>query len=262
MTMISYAQNAEDVLLRRALGDRAGGYYIDVGANDPTWCSVTRHFYDAGWDGINIEPGRIFDKLATARARDVNLNCGLSNRPGHFCLYEFPDKPGLSTCHADVAEAHRREHRSPYVERLVNVETLAAVCQRYVTRAIDFLKIDVEGHELEVIEGGDWQRWRPRVVVVEAPTLHTETPNHLTWEHLLLGADYRYATCDGLNRYYVRAEDEPLVKVLGVPANVMDDFVPYHHIHAYQGLGPVALRVARLVQRLQDVVRPPRKRAA
>ena len=57
MSMISYAQNQEDVLLRREFPDCTNGFYIDVGANDPVWDSVTKHFYDRGWHGINIEPG-------------------------------------------------------------------------------------------------------------------------------------------------------------------------------------------------------------
>jgi len=53
MTMISYAQNGEDVMLMRALGEVAGGFYIDAGAADPTVHSVTRAFYDRNWHGVN-----------------------------------------------------------------------------------------------------------------------------------------------------------------------------------------------------------------
>ena len=54
--MISYAQNFEDVMLARAFGDRRDGFYIDVGACFPDVASVTRHFYDLGWNGVNVEP--------------------------------------------------------------------------------------------------------------------------------------------------------------------------------------------------------------
>jgi hypothetical protein len=65
--IISYAQNREDILLWRALRDLADGFYIDVGAEDPTQNSVTRAFYERGWHGINVEPvpGH-FDKLRSA----------------------------------------------------------------------------------------------------------------------------------------------------------------------------------------------------
>ena len=78
--MISYAQNREDVLLARVFHDVKAGFYVDVGANDPEHCSVTKHFYDLGWRGINFEPGRVFEKLAAARPRDINLNVAASDR--------------------------------------------------------------------------------------------------------------------------------------------------------------------------------------
>jgi hypothetical protein len=56
MSFISYAQNYEDVMLWRALKHVQHGFYIDVGANDPTDDSVTKAFYVRGWRGINVEP--------------------------------------------------------------------------------------------------------------------------------------------------------------------------------------------------------------
>ena len=80
MPLVSYAQNREDVLLYRALSGQSKGFYIDVGANDPTVCSITKSFYDMGWNGINIEPVRgVFQRLADHRTRDINLNIGISN---------------------------------------------------------------------------------------------------------------------------------------------------------------------------------------
>jgi len=72
--IISYAQNREDILLWRALFDIEEGFYVDVGAQDPTLDSVTRAFYDRGWRGINIEPVTgYFDKLCVERPKDLTL---------------------------------------------------------------------------------------------------------------------------------------------------------------------------------------------
>ena len=120
-----------------------------------------------------------------------------------------------------------REHGYAYVERTVAVTTLAILCDLYAgDRTIDFLKIDGEGHEAAVIRGGDWRRWRPRVVLVEA-TIAPES-----WEPTLLAADYAPAAFDGLNRYYVRAEDASWLPLLRAPANVLDDFVRFEHVFA------------------------------
>ena len=97
MTFISYAQNFEDVMLWRALQHVEKGFYIDVGANDPTRDSVSRAFYELGWHGINIEPiDEWFSKLHTHRPRDVNLNVAASAEPGELVIYCVPGT-GLST---------------------------------------------------------------------------------------------------------------------------------------------------------------------
>lgn len=247
--MISYAQNGEDVLLSRALKKQTRGFYIDVGANDPVADSVTKLFYDRGFCGINVEPGRVFDKLAQARSRDINLQIALSDREGECTFYEFPDSDGLSSLSADVRANQNRQ----CIERTVIVSTLAGVCEKYVHGTIDFLKIDVEGHEPEVIAGGDWRRWRPRIVLVESPTDGDGDGPYRQWEPRLLEADYLFAASDGINRYYVRSEDERLLGCFRRPLNVLDNYVPYRFTQPNQNLGPLALFAALWLQKAIDV---------
>ena len=202
--MVSYAQDVEDVMLQRAFPRDYRGFYIDAGASDPVQFSVTKHFYDRGWRGINIEPvSSVWGWLRHQRPRDVNLNAGLSDREGRFTFYEVPSETTWSTFSAEVVEALRgrglevRPHEIP-------VTTLARVCEQHADAPIDVLKIDVEGHELEVISGGDWVRWRPRVVLVEKNGAER-------WEPLILGHGYHHAVTTEINRYYIRDEDRSLL---------------------------------------------------
>jgi FkbM family methyltransferase len=228
---VSYAQNREDVLLNRLFPVGRPGFYIDVGAADPVEYSVTKWFYDRGWSGINVEPqAGYFAALAAQRFRDVNLNVVLSDRPHAVTFYELPDHPLLSTPDADAAAKARAAGRE-VKEFTVTALTLAEVCERYARGPIDFLKIDVEGHEPAVLRGADFRRWRPTAMVIEATAAESPTPNHQAWEPLVLGADYVYATFDGLNRYYVRAEDAHLAPLLQVPVNLFDEYhVPYERL--------------------------------
>jgi FkbM family methyltransferase len=246
MTMISYGQSGEDVRLRRIFpGD--SGFYIDVGANDPAIDSVTKHFYDRGWSGINVEPiPALYERLRAERPRDVNLNVGLSDREGRLAFYESAEKPGWSTFSPELAEAYRGRGLV-LRERVVPVSTLASLCERYAHHPIDFLKIDVEGLEAEVLAGADWGRWAPRVVLVEDAWPHR-------WEHLLLSAGYVLATADGTNRFYVREDQRSLIPALVEPPGPGDDYVLFRHVRAVQVLyqrtddgqefGPAALQVA------------------
>lgn len=79
--MTTYAQNFEDVTLRRTLQDVQRGFYVDIGAWHPTQDSVTRSFYDQGWRGINVEPNPHFlELLRKERPRDINLGCAIGQR--------------------------------------------------------------------------------------------------------------------------------------------------------------------------------------
>ncbi|HEX2043046.1 MAG TPA: FkbM family methyltransferase [Acidimicrobiales bacterium] len=234
--MVSYAQNAEDVLLDRLFARGLKGFYIDVGAMDPVHNSVTKHFYDLGWRGINVEPAEEpFRRLREVRTRDVNLGVGVSDEAGTLTFYEAPPDTGDSTFSAEHAARHRASG-VVFSERSVPVVTLAQVCEDHVEDEIDFVSVDVEGHEDRVVAGADWKRWRPRVVLIEATEPGTTVPSHDRWEPTLLEADYLFAAFDGLNRYYVRAEDAQLLDALRTPVNVFDDYEPFRYVQPLQEL--------------------------
>jgi FkbM family methyltransferase len=228
--MISYAQNREDVLLRRLFRDVSEGFYIDVGANDPVELSVTKHFYDRGWRGINVEPlPDAYRRLRAERPRDVNLRIGVGRAEGKLPFFEVAEQDVLSTFCKKQADAYRDEGLA-VVERAVPVRTLASVCAEHVgDQLVHFLSVDVEGFEREVLEGADWRRWRPQAVLVEATKPNSTLPSHHDWERVLLEAGYLFAYFDGLNRFYVRSEDAHLLEHFRVPVNITDDFVwhPY-----------------------------------
>jgi FkbM family methyltransferase len=222
--MISYSQNREDVLLARVLKDIQVGFYVDVGANDPTESSVTRHFYDLGWNGINIEPGMIFQKLSAGRPKDINLNLAVSNHSGTATFLENPIHHGLSTLSKEIP-ASTSDLWGERIERTVALAPLREILEKHAAdKTIDFMSIDVEGHEKEVLEGNDWSRFRPRIVLLEATVPCTPIPSFESWEPILLSNGYLFAYFDGLNRFYVRIEDRERLGHLSVPVNHFDNF--------------------------------------
>jgi len=252
MTMVSYAQDGEDVLLRRAFSDDRVGCYVDVGANDPVLDSVTKHFYDRGWQGVNVEPiSALCRRLRVARPRDVNLNLGLSDREGQLTFFESPELPGWSTFSPELASSYR-DRRMTLHEYQLPVTTLARVCAEHVRGPIDFLKIDTEGFEREVLAGGDWTHWRPKIVVVE-----DAWPER--WEHLLLNAGYLLAHRSRMNRFYARVEEGHLAEALRSPLGPDDDFVRHRHAQVLAAMtdrfdrgedfGPTALHIALWLRR-------------
>jgi FkbM family methyltransferase len=196
-----YSQFYEDYILSYVLGDRSSGFYVDVGANDPMVNSVTQYFYERGWHGINIEPNKeLMAEFYARRPRDINLNVGISDKEGSLTFYQVSKKTGLSTFDKRIAD--RLKKRKAKIKKIVvPVTTLEKVLTTQpVPAEITFLNVDVEGFELEVLQGIDFSRHQPVVVCVEAGP---GTAVHGHWENLMLKGGYIFALFDGLNRYYL-----------------------------------------------------------
>lgn len=224
MSFISYAQNYEDVILARAFRDVAEGVYIDVGAQDPRFDSVTKAFYDRGWRGVNIEPAKYWHaRLVDGRPRDINLWLAAGASSGSIELHET-DESGLSTTVAEFAQRHREQGHDLHSRR-VPMSTLDAIWAEHVADEVHFLKIDVEGAEAEVLRGIDLVARRPWVIVVEATEPNSRVSTHGQWESLLTDRGYQFVYEDGLNRFYLADEHADLSEAFRLPPNFFDYFV-------------------------------------
>ena len=208
---LSYAQNYEDLHLARVFGDQPAGFYIDVGAGHPVHSNVSFLFYLRGWSGITVEPNPWLAQLSEAvRPRDRRIDLLLGAADGQAIYHLVEGFHGLSTTVEANAQAAQKEFNRPVKSFPVPVTTLRALCGRYAPKQIDFLKIDVEGAEQVVLEGNDWGRFRPKVIVAEAIAPITMAPSWESWEPTLVANGYRFAFSDDLNRYYAD-EDQPAV---------------------------------------------------
>jgi FkbM family methyltransferase len=229
--MISYSMNGEDVLLQRVFAGQASGFYVDVGANSPHRFSNTKHFYENGWHGINIEPTRVFAEVERARPRDINLRLAVSDHDGFVEFHELVDS-SLSS----VEQRELPEHLAPGFKTRVAARTLASILDQHAPAVIDFMSVDVEGHEAQVLRGNDWNKHRPRVLVIESTAVLSHRLVHEAWEEILLGADYRFAFFDGINRFYVRREDAGLLQHFAYPPTCLE----YQRVELFDALQTVA----------------------
>jgi len=223
VSIISYAQNHEDIILWRALKHVAMGFYIDVGANDPVEDSVTKLFYEHGWNGINIEPSLVyFERLQKERSRDVNLAFVVGASDEIVTFYETATR-GWSTSNQRVGELYRANGQASLKE--VQQHRLNTILESHGNKTIHFIKIDVEGAEAEVISGLDFERFRPWVLVVESLDPISHQPEYEKWESKVISGGYNFVFFDGLNRFYVAKEHEELIPAFSSPPNVLDDFI-------------------------------------
>jgi FkbM family methyltransferase len=223
--IVSYSQNAEDVRLWRVFSTVEDGFYVDIGAGDPVEYSVTKLFYDRGWSGINVEPGPAFSALEAGRPRDINLHLAVAREEGMRDFWVSSPHSGISTLYPPRSSDALPEG---FAYEKVAVESMPAsrIFEAHAAgRSIDFMTVDVEGAEADVIRSIDFRRTRPTVLVVEAIAPHTKEPSHEAWEPIVLDAHYVFAAFDGLNRFYVDRAREDLVPALAYPICVLDDFV-------------------------------------
>jgi FkbM family methyltransferase len=196
-----YPDEAEQRLKAEFFGARLG-FFVDVGANDPQLGSQSFALEQAGWRGILVEPQPdLAEKLRQSRtARVFQVACSSRENAGKTMpLY-------LSGWHSSLDSQLVTTGVRPQGVTHVLIRTLDEILvEAGAPSDIDFLSIDVEGHEVEVLAGLDLSRWRVRLILVEDHV--TSLSNH----RLLTRRGYR----TGLNGWYVPVEVAPRLGLFG-----------------------------------------------
>lgn len=167
----SWSQEGEDLVLQRFFeGKKEKGFFIDVGAHHPYRFSNTYKFYLKGWRGINIDamPGsmKLFNEK---RTHDINLEIAISDNEELLTFFIF-NEPALNTFSADNANNYLKSHETQLIEKKsLQTKRLADIISNHLppNTPIDFLTIDVEGLDLNVLKSNDWTCYRPQLVLVE-----------------------------------------------------------------------------------------------
>lgn len=166
----SWSQEGEDLVLRRIFEGQDKGFYVDIGAHHPMRFSNTYFFYRKGWSGINVDamPGSM-KSFKEIRPRDINLEVGVAQEHGSLDYYVF-NEPALNGFSANLS-LERSQAENPYfIKKVIKVDVkpLSWILDHHLSgRDIDFLTVDVEGLDLEVLRSNDWARYRPKYVLAE-----------------------------------------------------------------------------------------------
>jgi FkbM family methyltransferase len=170
-TKLCWAQEGEDMILKCLFPAKTTGFFVDIGAHHPRRFSNTYWFYKLGWRGINVDamPGSMA-MFRTIRPGDVNLEAAVAEKKGSLTYYIFNDG-ALNTFDEKMAKEANEAGGRFKIIREVPVPTvrLDEILDKYTgkDRVIDFMSIDVEGLELQVLKSNDWLKYRPRILLVE-----------------------------------------------------------------------------------------------
>jgi len=168
----SYSQCSEDLIVRYIFNLRgiSKPTYLDIGANDPFYISNTALFYVNGSRGINIEANpRLLNNFKKRRPEDVNINVGIGNRDTILDFYVIND-PTLSSFSKDECEkfiATGKYHITDTIK--VKITTIQKIIDKHNNGVFpDYLTIDTEGMDLEILKTIDYSQNAPKVICVEA----------------------------------------------------------------------------------------------
>jgi FkbM family methyltransferase len=200
-----FPQQAETELKHAYLRDIDRGYFVEVGANKPEEASQTFALEQRGWTGVLVEPQPdLADQLRRQRAAKVFAVACTSRRNAgsNMILY-------LAGGHSSFDRGLNLPEIKPHGTIDVPTRTLDQVLIEAGAQSIDFISIDVEGHELDVLDGFDLERWRPRLILVEDLLLHLRLHRRLTRR------GYRWLRRTGINNWYVPANVRPALGIDG-----------------------------------------------
>ena len=190
----SYAQEGEDIVLQRFLSGISKGFYVDVGAHHPQRFSNTYRYYKKGWRGINVEPRpgskKLFDRI---RPRDINLEFPVNSVEEELIYYIF-NEPALNGFSKDISQVRNGLVDYKIIDEIkMKTRTLKSILDEYLPegQSIDFLSIDVEGMDLEVLKSNDWKKYKPDVILAEDNKFDVSDPDNSLVYTLLSNIGYK-----------------------------------------------------------------------
>jgi len=167
----SYSQCGEDLLIQYIFNLRGilKPSYIDIGANDPFFLSNTALFYEIGCRGINIEANpTLAERFKIHRPQDINLNIGIDSNPGELDFYIMQDNT-LSTFSKEECDSMVAQGKLLSEIKKIRLTTIDAILEKHFNNQFpDFMSIDVEGMDFEILQSIDYLKSSPKIICVEA----------------------------------------------------------------------------------------------
>src|SRR6056300_1491025 len=163
---ISYSFNAVDLIIDYIFKNKNNGFYLDVGSQHPISNNNTYLLFKRGWSGINIDlDKKNIDLFNTARPNDINLNLAISSDVAEKKLYFYHDKSPINTLSKVVSDFQTATVKEI---KTIKTTTLDITLQNLkLNNMIDYMNLDIEGHEMEIFKAFDLSLYKPSVISVE-----------------------------------------------------------------------------------------------
>ena len=162
-----YSYGGIDSVVNDIFKDQKNGFYVDVGAQHPIKNNNTYLLHKKGWEGINIDlDQKNINLFNVSRKNDCNIFAAISSLEKDANLYYYHEGSPINTLSKEIADRQKAIIKET---RTIRTKTLTSILEntKFKNKEIDFLSIDVEGVELEVLQGLDLNIYKPKIIVVE-----------------------------------------------------------------------------------------------
>ena len=179
-----------DLIIKEIFKRKNTGIYIDVGCNHPFIGNNTYKLYKKGWKGINIDLDYSFiNSFNFYRPNDENIQIGVSDKNGEQEMYFHHERSAINTLESSRGSKARSK-------KIINTLTLNEIIQKskFKNYEIDYVSIDVEGYELNVLKGFNLKKYRPKAVSIELidPNMIKEEFYHQNISNILNSEVYKF----------------------------------------------------------------------
>ena len=163
----SYSMDKEDLVIDEYFKNKNKGFYVDVGCYHPLQRNNTMLLYQKGWRGINIDISDFSIKLFKfLRPDDFNLNVAVSNKEGEIDMFFQKKLSQLSTIKENSA---KNAFQGNILNKKILSRKLTSILDesKYKDQKIDFLNVDAEGADFEVLQSLDFNKYSPELICIE-----------------------------------------------------------------------------------------------
>ena len=147
------------------------GKFLDIGCFHPTRHNNTYQMYKNGWNGINIDLNPLtIDLFNFARKKDININAAISDNEENKTLYfldELNTQNTLESNHLSFLKNHHNIKEEEISKQKIRTRRLDKILDSYNFNDIDFMNIDVEGHELNILNSIDFFKYKIKFICIE-----------------------------------------------------------------------------------------------
>ena len=193
-----YGEFAEDVFIDRILKNIKNGVYVDVGCYHPFKGSLTLRLFKRNWSGINIDISKTsIDLFKISRNKDINLNLAVTDYDGETFYFEN------SPINQQNSLIQLNEEQSKIK---IKCSTLNTILEENRFENFDYLNVDVEGAELNVIKGINFKKYFPKLISIENNNLLISDYMQSEIYKILSINDYVFVNKIGVTNLFIRKD--------------------------------------------------------